>query len=144
MAFGVVASGCASSGTDNPVEAPITTAALPISSATVPPLGVTPAVLPATPGNAEANARGSCSRFAILYIRLAQGAVPAARALVSVDEVRPFADAAGSGDPGQWGQLRADVASLAAAIGAPSWTAGGAQANLPAVRAVYNDCVPLQ
>jgi hypothetical protein len=144
VALGAATTGCASSGASSLVSAPPTTASSAAPPVTVPPLGLTPAVLPATQANAEANARGACSRFDIVYIRLAQGVVPSARASAAVGAVTPFADAAGAGDGAQWGQLRTDVAGLAAATVAPTWTTGGPQAYLPAVRAVYDDCASLQ
>ncbi|MCU4184715.1 hypothetical protein K6U06_10115 [Acidiferrimicrobium sp. IK] len=131
-------------GPTTTLVAPTTTATTMAPSATVPPLGYTVSVLPATAANATANARGACSRFSLLYIRLPQATVATDAARGYLAPVQQFADAAGAGDPAQWGQLRADVDGLMGLVDTPAWRSSTAQINLPAVQAVYRDCRSLE
>lgn len=124
--------------------APTTTATTMPPSPTVPPLGYTVSVLPATAANATANARGACSRYSLLYIRLPQATVTADAARRYLAPVQQFADAAAAGNPAQWGQLRADVDGLMGLVGTSAWRTSTGQINLPAVQAVYRDCLSLE
>ena len=140
MAVAIAACGSASSA---PLVAPPTVPTTMPTSATVPPLGFTPSVLPATAVNATANAQGACSRFSLLYIRLPQMTVSTSTAQQLLAPVQRFAAAAATGDPTQWGQLRADVDALVDYVATGAWQGTTQQINLAPVRTVELDCRPL-
>lgn len=135
--------GCGTS-TASPVAAPPTTATTLPSGPTVPAFGAPASVLPATAADATANASGACSRFATLYVELAQAPVDGASAGQAASQAAAYAAAAAAGAPTQWGQLHQDLVALSDATATPAWSTSPHQLALPQVAAVYADCRPLQ
>lgn len=136
---GAALAGCGSSSAGSTISIPPTTPTTLPSAANIPAFGTTPSVLPATAANARANAQGACSRFSVLFVRLAQLTVPASEAQQKLAPVQLFAAAAATGSPTQWSQLASDVNALMNVVNGPSWVTPS-QAIIPQVASVNQDC----